>query len=164
MPLMVPRCPKSCSNGKISALREVGSQPRNDSIDLNDFRRRRCSGGRSLPDAAGRQRRMMNHLIPLSILAVVMSGPSGLAETLTGDPSKGRAFAREVCAACHSVEKGDRSASPMGAPAFQDIANDPDGTAGSLRVRLRAPHYLMPPLIVTEAEFENLIAYILSLR
>ncbi len=54
-----------------------------------------------------------------------------------------------------------RGVSSAGAPAFQDVADNP---AISLRVFLRTPHETMPDLILTAAETDNVIAYILSLK
>ncbi len=107
-------------------------------------------------------------LIPWLPLAALLGGLAASAtradETLPGNPSRGAELARELCATCHLVEKGDRGVSPAGAPAFQDVANDPAVTAIGLGVFFRSPHETMPNLILTQAETDNAIAYILSLR
>ena len=103
-------------------------------------------------------------LLLIAALAVASAARPALAQDSQGAAAEGRAFAERVCAACHGIEKGDRTVSPMGAPAFQSVADDPENTAEGLRERLKAPHQLMPPIIVTEAEFENLIAYLRSLQ
>jgi cytochrome c len=89
---------------------------------------------------------------------------AGVDETLPGNPYRGAELARELCATCHLVEKGDRGVSTAGAPAFQDVANDPAVTAISLGVFFRSSHETMPNLIMSQAETDNAIAYILSLR
>jgi hypothetical protein len=49
-------------------------------------------------------------------------------------------------------------------PSFQSIADLPSTTGLSLKVFLRSPHRNMPNLLVSEAESDDVIAYILSLK
>ncbi len=103
--------------------------------------------------------------LPLAIFMGVPAGaPARADETLPGNAIQGAQLAHELCAVCHYVEKGDRGVSSAGAPAFQDVANDPAVTAISLGVFFRTPHETMPNLILSQAETDNAIAYILSLR
>ncbi len=76
----------------------------------------------------------------------------------------GRRLAHTVCIACHYVETVDRGVSSAGAPAFQDMADNPAITAIGPRGFLRTPHETMPDLILAAAETDNVIAYILSLK
>jgi mono/diheme cytochrome c family protein len=78
--------------------------------------------------------------------------------------AEGQALARRVCGQCHLVEKGQAASRASDAPGFQAVANRPSTTALSLRVFLRTPHPSMPNLILSEAESDDLIAYILSLK
>jgi mono/diheme cytochrome c family protein len=107
-------------------------------------------------------------LVPWLPLAVLLgwlaANAAGADEDLPGNPNRGAELAHELCATCHFVEKGDRGVSSAGAPAFQDVANDPAVTAISLGVFFRTPHETMPNLILSQAETDNAIAYILSLR
>ena len=103
--------------------------------------------------------------LPLAILmAVPAAAPAGTDETLPGNAVQGAALARDLCAVCHYVEKGDRGVSSAGAPSFQDVADDPAITAISLGVFFRSPHETMPNLILSQAETDNAVAYILGLR
>ena len=86
------------------------------------------------------------------------------AESLPGNAWEGHKLAREVCSACHSVEQEERGVSAVGAPAFQDVADDPAVTETALRVFFRVPHEGMPDLILTPTEADDAIAYILGLR
>ncbi len=106
----------------------------------------------------------MRKLIQFALLAGLLSVPSVIAQTLPGDPYEGQQLARQVCSICHSVEKGGDAVSPKGAPAFQDVADNPAINPISLRVFLQTPHETMPNLILTEAETDDVIAYILSMR
>ena len=81
-----------------------------------------------------------------------------------GDVVAGERLAREICAACHAVGKGDTLVSFEGAPAFQLVANDPSASEVGLRVFLRTPHETMPDLILTPQQTDDIVTYILSLR
>ena len=106
----------------------------------------------------------MSYLRPSCLAAALCLAAPVLAQSLPGDPYEGQSLARQVCAACHSVEPGDEGASLSGAPAFQDVANDAAVTALSLQVFFRTPHKKMPDLILSETEIDDITAYILSLK
>jgi mono/diheme cytochrome c family protein len=104
-------------------------------------------------------------LLPFAVLMGISASTPGRAdETLPGNIAQGADLVRELCTACHSVEKGERVTSLVGAPSFQDVADDPAITAIALGVFFRSPHETMPNLILNRAETDNAIAYILSLR
>ncbi len=97
--------------------------------------------------------RILMPWLPLAVLlGALAASAAGADETLPGNPYRGAELARELCATCHSVEKGDRGVSTAGAPAFQDVANDPAITAISLGVFFRSPHETMPDLILSQVE------------
>ncbi len=103
--------------------------------------------------------------LPLAILmGVSADAPAGADETLPGNAVQGAQLARELCALCHYVEKGDRGVSSAGVPSFQNVADDPAVTTIGLGVLFRSPHETMPDLILSRAETDNAIAYILSLK
>ena len=83
---------------------------------------------------------------------------------MSGDSVEGEKFAQEVCGTCHEVEKGQHGISFDGAPAFQDVADKPAVTSLALRVFLRSPHEVMPDLMLSDTETDDVIAYILSLK
>lgn len=107
--------------------------------------------------------RLLNFLIPTG-LAVLLGGTAVLAQSMPGDPIAGEKIAREVCITCHYIEKGQRGYSPEGAPAFQEVADQATTTALSLKVFLRTPHDVMPDLILSDTETDDVIAYIISLK
>ena len=94
--------------------------------------------------------------VAITSIAYGQSGP--------GDISQGQALARNVCAECHRVEKGQASRKLSPALAFQEIADKPARTRLSLRVFLKTPHRNMPNLVLTETDIDNVIAYIHSLK
>lgn len=107
---------------------------------------------------------MADYLIPLGALAVLSASTAVFAQSVSGDPIEGEKLARAVCADCHEVDKGRYGISLEGGPPFQYIADDAAMTSLALRVFLRSPHDLMPDLILTETETDDVIAYILSLK
>jgi mono/diheme cytochrome c family protein len=86
-----------------------------------------------------------------------------LAQPVDGDAASGRQIATNLCSSCHRVlpmtlsDKGDP-------PSFQSIAELPSTTGLSLKVFLRSNHKNLPNLILSEAETDDVIAYILSLK
>ncbi|MEM7744160.1 MAG: c-type cytochrome [Pseudomonadota bacterium] len=102
----------------------------------------------------------------LGVLMVFAAAGQAFADGLPGDPAAGLSFARDHCAECHYVEDEWSGVSPYNAPAFHDIAQEPRWTPLSLRVFLRTPHQnlLMPDFILTDAEADDVISHILSLR
>jgi mono/diheme cytochrome c family protein len=103
---------------------------------------------------------------PFSMLCLLAYGftPVALAQDVRGDVVAGRELTVQVCSECHSVSAEQRTARLDEAPGFDEIANKPQTTAISLRAFLQMPHPTMPNLILTEAERDNAIAYILSLK
>jgi mono/diheme cytochrome c family protein len=51
----------------------------------------------------------------------------------------------------------------LNAPAFQDVANDPAVTRAALRAFLSTSHADMPNVILSPAEADDIIAYIMKL-
>ncbi len=94
-----------------------------------------------------------------------------LAQPLGGDPASGRQIVTTQCGSCHRVLPmlsldGDKL-SPVdkdGPPSFQSVADLPSTTGLSLKVFLRSNHKNMPGLILSEAETDDIIAYILGLK
>jgi len=105
----------------------------------------------------------MRRFLLLTFGLALASLPAG-AQDLPGDPVLGRALASKVCAECHAVERGDRKGELPDPPAFQSLADDAAMTPLALRVFLTTPHANMPNLILTDAEIDDVIAYIHSLK
>ena len=106
----------------------------------------------------------MRQRIALCLAAALLAGGAAVAQILPGDGFEGRRFAEEICVECHVVGKGEYGVSLQGAAAFQKVADDPAVTSLSLRVFLRTPHEVMPDFMLSEAETDNVIAYILSMK
>jgi mono/diheme cytochrome c family protein len=93
--------------------------------------------------------------IALIALLLQAISPSALAQQFS-DPAAGERLAAANCTKCHGAHGA--------APAFTSIAAMPSTTETSLGVFLQTSHGSMPNLILSAADRNNLIAYILSLR
>jgi mono/diheme cytochrome c family protein len=81
-----------------------------------------------------------------------------------GDPQKGLAYARKVCAQCHNISRSDAGSPDSRAPTFRQVANTPGMSVTALTVWSRSSHPTMPNLIIDPEDMDDLIAYILSLK
>ena len=93
------------------------------------------------------------------------------AQPLRGDSASGRQIATAQCSLCHHVlpmlfpDMGETlPVDKDGPPNFQSIADMTSTTALSLNVFFRSNHKNMPNLILSKAEADDIIAYILSLK
>jgi mono/diheme cytochrome c family protein len=94
------------------------------------------------------------------IVLMLMLPLLATAQPVGGDPSIGRQTAATLCVPCHQVDETRRD----GPPSFVDVAEMPSTTALPLRIFVRSNHKEMPNLIISDAQTDDLIAYILSLK
>jgi len=95
------------------------------------------------------------------------AGPYGVAafaQDVRGDPVAGRQLVVKECSECHSVSAEQRKLRLYAAPGFDEVAGKTQTTAISLRAFLQQTHPSMPNFMLTTAERDNVIAYILSLK
>ena len=103
----------------------------------------------------------MKLAISLICLVLLAAAIGRLQAQEEGDLRKGRVLAREVCAACHAIDKGPPSPN-ADAPTFEAIASSPGMSGRALAVALRRAHRTMPNFVIEGDELTNIIAYILS--
>ncbi len=103
-------------------------------------------------------------ILGLAAGTACFSGAAARADEVPGDVVAGRALVVKECSECHSVSAEQRVMRLDPAPGFDEIAAKPQTTAISLRAFLQQSHPTMPNLVLTEAERDNAIAYILSLK
>jgi mono/diheme cytochrome c family protein len=104
---------------------------------------------------------MRRIILPCAIaaIALVTQFPI-LAQPLeSGNISSGRQIATTICGSCHET-----SGRTKVGPNFEDIANLPSTTALALKAFLRSNHGNMPNFIISSADTDDVIAYILSLK
>jgi mono/diheme cytochrome c family protein len=81
-----------------------------------------------------------------------------------GNVGRGAEIARNICAACHVVARGQPVVPNSQAPPFPAIASTPGMTSIALSAALTTSHRLMPNIILEPEERRDVIAYILSLK
>jgi mono/diheme cytochrome c family protein len=82
------------------------------------------------------------------------------------DPDSVRGVVADNCSRCHFVPPYSKSGlKSLNAPSFKDMANQPGVyTTERLSAFLRKPHYPMAPIILSERDIDNLIAFIRTMR
>jgi cytochrome c len=100
----------------------------------------------------------------IAAACLIVAAVPASAQPYPGDPEAGRVFAINTCSSCHVVAARQAQPSTDAVPTFATIARDPATTETRLRVFLQTPHARMPDLILSRAETDDLISYILSLR
>jgi mono/diheme cytochrome c family protein len=101
--------------------------------------------------------------LSLTVIGFALATQSAQSQE-SGDLRRGRVLARQVCAECHSVRRGDVRSPNSNSPSFVAIASTPGMTATALNVFLHTSHRSMPNLILTADQTNGIIAYILSLK
>ena len=93
----------------------------------------------------------------LATLCPTLAQPSEI-----GSISSGHQIAVTICGNCHEDPTSPRKTAV--GPKLEDIANRPSTTALSLREFLGSRHKRMPNFIISKADTDDVIAYILSLK
>jgi cytochrome c len=103
-------------------------------------------------------------LSKLVVSAAVVAAASSIAsaQDLRGNVASGRDLAGHWCGNCHQIASGP-PARP-GVSTFEQVARLPSTTALSLRVFLRTSHADMPNIQMSDADADDLIAYMLTLK
>ena len=101
---------------------------------------------------------MKRHLL----LAAALMLTSAAEAQRSGDVRRGQNLARQICAACHAVEKTIGVSPNAQAPTFRAIAATPGLSELGLYAAVRTPHPAMPLLVPDSSELKDLIAYIRS--
>ena len=102
--------------------------------------------------------------ISATIVFLMAASIEAAAEDYSGDPVAGMDLVERWCIDCHETGAGMHGGGALGAPAFQDVADDPSVTELALRAFLQTPHYEMPNLMLSPVETDDVISYILKLR
>ena len=104
---------------------------------------------------------MQKIMLPCAVVAVTLVAqfPMFAQPAETTSISSGRQIAITLCGACHEI-----SGKTKVGPGFEDIANLPSTTAISLKAFLRSNHRNMPNFIISSADTDDVIAYILNLK
>jgi mono/diheme cytochrome c family protein len=107
---------------------------------------------------------LMKCAVALALTVALACAAGSVRAQDAGNPLKGESFAREVCAECHAVQRGQRRSPNAQAPAFEEIATTPGMTSIALTAALRTSHRLMPNIVLSDDELKNVVAYLLSMK
>ena len=99
----------------------------------------------------------------LAVLLFVRLHNASGAPLPSDSASAGHRLAEAWCKNCHVIEAVTAGARGRG-PDFVAIANRTSTTGLSLKVFMKTSHHLMPNLIITPAQADDLTNYILSLK
>ncbi len=98
-----------------------------------------------------------------TIASILAFATSGFGQQTGGNVENGHRIAEQWCSECHQVGPSSTRDQQEGL-SFARVAALPSTTALSLKVFLRTSHKDMPNLHLTEAEANDIIAYILGLK
>jgi mono/diheme cytochrome c family protein len=96
--------------------------------------------------------------LALLIAALVFAPRTASAD---GDPEAGHRLAQRWCSSCHAA--ADATSATDAAPSLASIARDRAEDTGWLRSWLVAPHPRMPNFNLSNAEIDDLVAYLARL-
>ncbi|MCP9628635.1 cytochrome c [Rhodopseudomonas palustris] len=99
------------------------------------------------------------------ILTAVLLMPQPHRAEATALPdavAAGHRLAASWCKECHAIGPGEGTSGK--GPAFQHIADMPSATELSLKVFLRSSHTNMPNVVISPADADDIVRYILSLK
>lgn len=100
------------------------------------------------------------------VFVLAAAATLGLASSVgaqEADIAAGKAYAENICAACHAVLAGETDSPVFEATPFQQVADTPGMTELALSVWLQSSHPTMPNIVLSQDEMRNVIAYISSL-
>lgn len=103
------------------------------------------------------------NLMQTAMVALLALGTIAQAQE-SGEPRRGLAVARENCAGCHAVARGERASPNPLAPPFERVANVSGMTALALNHLMHSSHESMPLIVLPPEDQWHLVAHILSLR
>jgi mono/diheme cytochrome c family protein len=104
--------------------------------------------------------------IVFAFVILLLTGFGASAEgpvTSAPDAEHGEELAVRLCSNCHLVSSAQEEV-VADVPSFHEIANMQDQTAGSIMAKIIIPKHPMPVIPITQAELNDLAAYILTLR
>jgi mono/diheme cytochrome c family protein len=98
---------------------------------------------------------------PVCIAALLLTAVAAGGAAQAADPAAGGRIAEQWCSSCHVAS--NRSGGTDAVPTLETIARDPRRSPEWLRQWLSDPHPPMPNPHLTQAEIENVIAYLQSI-
>ena len=102
--------------------------------------------------------------IPLAAGMLLLSGTALAGSDGPGNPAYGRQLAVELCSECHLVTPDQDNPGRWPAPNLMTRVRDPAITELALRSYLQTSHPVMPNIMLTQEQADDVIAYLLSFK
>jgi cytochrome c len=99
----------------------------------------------------------------LAIGLVLIASNQAAAQEL-GDARAGQALAQAWCAECHQIADGRTETSLFKPPSFYTIAGRAEVTPLWFNAFFVTPHPVMPNIILTPSQRDDIAAYILGMK
>jgi cytochrome c2 len=98
----------------------------------------------------------------ISMAAIVGTAASAATDGL-GSPGYGRGLAADLCGDCHIVAPDQQYDGQIG-PNLIERVREPEITELALRSYLQTTHPLMPNIMLTQEQADDVIAYLLTFK
>jgi mono/diheme cytochrome c family protein len=107
----------------------------------------------------------MSRVLFVAGLLMMVTGAGALAVTdSVGNPGFGRGLANDLCGDCHIVSPDQQFSGERLGPNLVERARDPEITELALRSYLQTTHPLMPNIMLTQQQTDDIIAYLLTFK
>ncbi len=103
-------------------------------------------------------------VVRLIIAAMIWATVNNAQAAQVGSAQQGLRVAREACSECHLVDNVTGRSTNLDAPTFETIAKTPGLTRAALAASLETSHRTLPNVVIKGDDYDNIIAYILSLK
>jgi mono/diheme cytochrome c family protein len=107
----------------------------------------------------------MSRVLLITGMLMVATCASALAATDSlGNPAYGRGLAGDLCGDCHIVSPDQESSGKQVGPNLVERVRKPEITELALRSYLRTTHPVMPNIMLTQQQTDDIIAYLLTFK
>ena len=110
-------------------------------------------------------RKMDRMLLMAGMLVMATPGAGALAATDgLGNPGYGRGVAIDLCGDCHLVSPDQSPDGMRPGPDLMERVRQPEITELALRTYLRTTHPVMPNIMLTQEQADDIIAYLMTFK
>jgi mono/diheme cytochrome c family protein len=107
----------------------------------------------------------MVRILFLTVMLTMAAGAGALAATDgPGNPGYGRGLANDICGECHIVSPDQEYSGKRLGPNLVERVRDPEITELALRSYLQTTHPVMPNIMLSQEQTDDIIAYLLTFK
>jgi mono/diheme cytochrome c family protein len=103
-------------------------------------------------------------LFVVGLLMMVTGMTTFAATDSPGNPGFGRGLANDLCGDCHIVSPDQEASGGRLGPNLVERARDPEITELALRSYLQTTHPVMPNIMLSQQQTDDIIAYLLTFK